>query len=124
MTENSYPQLTPLTARADRSNHNVRLFEEAILKLRGRWPANATGLCADINRQLGFSLGARAARERVIESRIGETLRLVEALYGPATVDEVRRAADEPPAQPPGAAPIRPRLRDRLRATQTVQRRP
>jgi hypothetical protein len=93
MTEDSLPPLTPLTPKADRSNHEVRLFEEAILRLRGHWPATATGLCTDVNREFRFGLGARAGREQIIERRLGETLRLVEALYGPETVEEVRRSA-------------------------------
>ena len=103
----SFRPLTPLTPKADRSNHSVRLFEEAVLRLRGRWPATATGLCTDVNR--GFAFGG-GARERIIESHLDETLRLVEALYGPATVEEVRRTAS---AGPPRAAKRAPAASDR-----------
>jgi hypothetical protein len=93
MKENTLAKLTPLTPKADRSDPEVRLFEEAILRLRGRWPTTATALCVEVNRLFGFGLGGKAAREKLIESRVEETLRLVEALYGPATVEEVRRSA-------------------------------
>jgi hypothetical protein len=97
MKDSTLLTLTPLTPKADRSNPKVRLFEEAILRVRGRWPATATGLCTEINRLFGFGLGGKAAREQLIESRVEEALRLVEALYGPATVEEVRRSAQRQP---------------------------
>jgi hypothetical protein len=93
MKDSTLLTLTPLTPKADRSDPNVRLFEEAILRLRGRWPTTATALCVEVNRLFGFGLGGKAAREKLIESRIGETMRLVEALYGSDAVEEVRRSA-------------------------------
>ncbi len=99
-------QLTPLTPKADRADPNVRLFEEAVLRIRGRWPATATGLCTDVNRLYGFGFGLNGAadRERMLENRTAEALRLVEALYGPATLAEVRRAAEgEGPAPSPAS---------------------
>jgi hypothetical protein len=116
MTENHLRPLTPLTPKADRSNQDVRLFEEAILRLRGRWPATATGLCTEVNRMYSFGFAARGAGERAIESRAGEALRLVEALYGPATVAEVRRSASRRPRSRPGSAGGRRKRLHRLRA--------
>lgn len=101
MSQNTPIQLTPLTPKADRTDPNIRLFEEAVLRIRGRWPGTATGLCTDVNRLYGFGFGLNGteARERMLENRTAEALRLVEALYGPATVSEVRRAAEgEQPA--------------------------
>src|SRR3954447_12817631 len=91
MKDSTLLTLTPLTPNTDRSNPNVGLFEEAILRLRGRWPATATGLCGEVNSL--FGLGGKAAREQLIESRVEEALRLVEALYGPDALEEVRHSA-------------------------------
>jgi hypothetical protein len=96
MSERRLQQLTPLTPRADRADRRVRLFEEAILRLRGHWPATATGLCTDVNRQIGLGIGGKAARERTIETQAAEALRLVEALYGRATVEEIHRSVAAP----------------------------
>jgi hypothetical protein len=93
MKDSTFLTLTPLTPKADRSNPKVRLFEEAILRLRGRWPATATGLCSEVNGLFGFGLGGKAARGELIESRVDEALQLVEALYGSDAVEEVRRSA-------------------------------
>jgi hypothetical protein len=93
MKDSTLAMLTPLTPKADRSDPEVRLFEEAILRLRGRWPTTATALCLEVNRLFGFGLGGKEAREKLIESRVDETMRLVEALCGPDTAAEVRRSA-------------------------------
>ncbi len=106
MSHNRTIQLTPLTPKADRSNPTIRLFEEAVLRIRGRWPATATGLCTDVNRLYGFGFGLNgtAGRERMLESRTAEALRLVEALWGPAALAEVRSAAEsEEPAPTPAS---------------------
>ena len=88
--KSSSPQ-TPLTSRADRSRRDVRLFEEAVLALRGRWPATATGLCMSVNALFGFRLGDSVAQERIFRTRVEEALRLLEALEGAAAVERVRR---------------------------------
>ena len=85
---------TPITPKADRSDRRVRLLEEAVLQLRGQWPAAATGLCMSVNSTFGFTLGGgKAARQEQIEESVDEALRLVEALYGPTAVTEVYRRA-------------------------------
>src|SRR5205809_5265462 len=96
MKDSQLVRHTQRTPKANRTDPKVRLFEEAILRLRGRWPAMATALCTDLNRLYGFGIGGKAVRERLVESRVEETLRLVEALYGPAKADEVRRSAQRP----------------------------
>ena len=88
---------TPITAKADRSHHEIRILEEAILMLRGQWPAAATGICMSINSLFGFSLGGRRDRQRMVDENVAEALRLVEALYGESAVDEVYRRAEASP---------------------------
>jgi hypothetical protein len=107
MTKTTHIQLTPLSPKADRSDPTIRLFEEAVLRLRGRWPATATGLCTDVNRLFGFGfgLGGTASRDRMLENRTAEALHLVEALYGPATAEEVRRSAEGGASHAPDDAP-------------------
>jgi hypothetical protein len=86
---------TPITSKADRSDRRVRLLEEAILQLRGQWPAAATGLCMAVNSTFGFTLsGGKAARQEQIQESVDEALRLVEVLYGPSAVAEVHRRAE------------------------------
>lgn len=91
--------LTPLSARADRSSRDVRIFEEAVIALRGRWPATATGLCVGANSLFGFSLsgGAPGAQEGEFRARVEEALRLLEALDGPSAVERVRSLASREP---------------------------
>ncbi len=93
LTEATAPT-TPITAKADRADPRIRLLEEAILLLRGRWPTAATGICLSVNRLFGFSLGGGAARGQQLDESIDEALRLVEALYGRAAVAEVLRLAN------------------------------
>ena len=85
--------ITALTAKADRSDRRVRVLEEAILMLRGQWPAAATGMCMSLNSLFGFTLTGRANRERIVDENVAEALRLVEALYGKTAVTEVYRRA-------------------------------
>jgi hypothetical protein len=87
------PPRTPITRRADRSDRRVRLLEEAILQLRGQWPAAATGLCMSVNSMFGFSLSDRRSRQEELDRSVDEALRLVQALYGPSAVTEVYRRA-------------------------------
>jgi hypothetical protein len=85
---------TPITPKADRSDRRVRLLEEAILQLRGQWPAAATGLCMGVNSTFGFTLsGGKAARQEQIDESVAEALRLVELLYGQSALTEVYRRA-------------------------------
>jgi hypothetical protein len=88
---------TPITAKADRSHREIRLLEEAILMLRGQWPAAATGICMSINTLFGFSLVRRRDRQRMVDENVAEALRLVEALYGEGAVAEVYRRAEVSP---------------------------
>jgi hypothetical protein len=97
MSTHAVSTTTPITAKADRSHREIRLLEEAILMLRGHWPAAATGICMSINTLFGFSLVRRRDRQRMIDENVAEALRLVEALYGQSAVAEVyRRAAASP----------------------------
>jgi len=93
MTTRTTQPRTPITPRADRSDPRVRLLEEAVLQLRGQWPAAATGLCMNVNSMFGFTLGGQRARQEQISESVDEALRLVEALYGPSAVTEVYRRA-------------------------------
>ena len=85
MITKANPPLTPLSSRADRTSQDVRTFEEAVIALRGRWPATATGLCVGANSLFGFSLSGRGPgqQEQAFRARVEEALRLLEALDGP-----------------------------------------
>jgi hypothetical protein len=93
MSGQTLPPRTPITTKADRSDGQVRLLEEAVLMLRGDWPSAATGLCMRVNSAHGFTLGGKQDRRRTIDECADEALRLVEKLYGPSAVAEVRREA-------------------------------
>ena len=99
MITNADSPLTPLSPRADRSSRDVRMFEEAVIALRGRWPATATGLCVGANSLFGFSLGGGApgAQKQAFRDRVEEALRLLEALDGPAAVERVHSLASREP---------------------------
>jgi hypothetical protein len=95
MSESSYAPQTPLTERADRGRRDVRVFEEAVLALRGRWPSIATGLCMDANSLFGFRLGHGSPGDYVaFRERAEEALRLLAAVDGPAAVERVKARAD------------------------------
>jgi hypothetical protein len=51
-------------------HRRVRLLEEAVLQLRGQWPAAATGLCVNVNSLFGFTLSRGRAREEGIEESV------------------------------------------------------
>jgi hypothetical protein len=93
MSTHAISPRTPITVKADRADPEVRVLEEAILMLRGQWPAAATGICMSVNTLFGFSLTGRRDRDRLVDESVAEALRLVEALYGKAAVDEVYRRA-------------------------------
>src|SRR5690349_17168346 len=66
---------TPITKRADRGDERVRQIEEAVLLMRGEWPAAATGLCETVNRVAGPSLAPRGELDETIERTADEALR-------------------------------------------------
>ena len=94
MSTDTLTPSTPITAKADRSHREIRLLEEAIVMLRGQWPAAATGICMSTNTLFGFSLVRRRDRQRMVDENVAEALRLVEALYGKSAVAEVYRRAE------------------------------
>jgi hypothetical protein len=93
MSTHALSPSTPITPKADRSDRQVRVLEEAIIMLRGQWPAAATGICMSVNSLFGFTLTGRRARKRMVDENVAEALRLVRALYGDAAVSEVHRRA-------------------------------
>ena len=106
-------QRTPITSRADRSDERIRLIEEAVLLIRGEWPAVACGLCELVNREAGFVITPREALDEAIEKTAEEAMRVVERLYGHDAALEVRRraAADRLTAPPAAHGARRRRLR-------------
>lgn len=93
MSTHTLAPSTPITARADRSDRQVRILEEAILMLRGQWPAAATGICMTVNSLFGFTLTGKRSRQRMVDENAAEAIRLVEALYGKPAVAEIYRRA-------------------------------
>jgi hypothetical protein len=73
---------TPLTPRADRDDPRVRLIEEAVLLIRGDWPAVAGGLCESVNRASGLLFTHTTEMEEAIERTSREALLVVGRLYG------------------------------------------
>lgn len=59
---------TPITSRADRTDERVRLIEEAVLLIRGEWPAVASGLCESVNRAAGLIFRSGDSRSSVLPS--------------------------------------------------------
>lgn len=84
---------TPITGRIDRGDRRVRLIEEAILLIRGEWPAVACGLCESVNRARGLLFAQPSALDQAIEEAASEAERLVTALFGPEALVDVRRLA-------------------------------
>jgi hypothetical protein len=84
---------TPITSRADRSDERIRLIEEAVLLIRGEWPALACGLCETVNRETGMIIGSPGALDAAIEEAAAEAMRVVDTLYGPDAAAAVRRRA-------------------------------
>jgi hypothetical protein len=91
---------TPITRKADRADERVRLIEEAVLLIRGEWPAVAAGLCESVNRAAGFSLAPSNELEDAIQQTSDEAMRVVEELYGREAALEVRRLARIAPTAP------------------------
>lgn len=84
---------TPLTTRADRADERVRLIEEAVLLIRGEWPAVAGGLCDSVNRSAGLFFPPPRELDEAIQRTSKESLRVVEELYGHRSALEVMRLA-------------------------------
>jgi len=86
---------TPISTKADRGDERVRLIEEAVLLIRGEWPAAASGICETVNRATGIFTRA-GELDAAIDDAAAEAERLVERLFGPDALSEVRgRAAAE-----------------------------
>lgn len=128
MASSDTARSTPLTHRADRSDERVRLIEEAVLLIRGEWPAVAAGLCESVNRASGLIFVPAAELDEAIETTAEEALRVVGKLYGHESVLAVREAAaageqveTRHPVQPEVAP--RPRTRGSLRPRRRVHAR-
>ena len=97
---------TPITRRADRGDLRIRFLEEAVLLIRGEWPAAACGICETINRSYGLILARPRDLEDAISRTTVEASHLVEALYGSEALAEVERlstcVAQEPEQPRPG----------------------
>ncbi len=83
---------TPITGKADRGDERVRLIEEAVLLIRGEWPAVAGGLCESVNRASGPISRASELQEAIQETS-EEAMRVVDGLYGHRATLEVQRLA-------------------------------
>ena len=118
MAASDIARRTPLTSRADRADRRIRLIEEAVLLIRGEWPAVACGLCETVNRETGMIIAPPKALEEAIEETAEEAMRVVEGLYGHNAALEVRRraAVDQPPAASAAHGVRRRRVRFRSSA--------
>jgi hypothetical protein len=105
---------TPLSDRADRGDERVRLIEEAVLLIRGDWPAIAMGLCERVNRSTGLIFSTPQELEDAIRETCAEAMLLVRELYGHEGVAEVERMAAATGAAPPARARTRGRTRSHL----------
>lgn len=93
MAAKDMTRMTPLTNRADRSDPRVRLIEEAVLLIRGEWPAVADGLCQSVNRSAGILFVPARELEEAIQRTSEEAARVVERLYGPDALRPLRATA-------------------------------
>lgn len=84
---------TPISRRADRGDPRIRFLEEAVLLIRGDWPATACGLCETVNRAHGLIFARPRELDHLVSTAADEASRLVEALYGPEDLDALRRLA-------------------------------
>jgi hypothetical protein len=99
METSSITPSTPITSRADRGDERVRLIEEAVLLIRGEWPAVASGLCESVNRAAGIFSFRASELQDAIQSTYEEAMRVVDRLYGhDATLEVQRLALAQPPA--------------------------
>jgi hypothetical protein len=111
MTVADTTRMTPLSSRADRGDERVRLIEEAVLLIRGDWPAIAMGLCERVNRSVGLIVSTPRELDEAIRETCVEAMLLVQELYGHDGVVEVERMA----AMTEVPAPARARTRGRGR---------
>lgn len=93
MTVADTTRKTPLSSRADRGDERVRLIEEAVLLIRGDWPAIAIGLCERVNRSVGLIVSTPRELDEAIRDTCVEAMLLVQELYGHEGVVEVERMA-------------------------------
>ncbi len=121
MRANDTTRMTPLTGRADRADARVRTIEEAVLLIRGEWPAVADGLCESVNRAAGIFFAPARELDDAIGRTSEEALRVVERLYGPDSATAVRTTASARTRCRPGRSPSRaqaptrmPRLREEV----------
>lgn len=102
---------TPISGKVDRRDERVRVIEEAVLMMRGEWPAAASGLCETVNRATGVFAPA-GELSAAIEEASAEAERLIERLYGHDALLEVRDLAGvEERSRAPHTATARRRLR-------------
>jgi hypothetical protein len=101
----------------DRSDERIRLIEEAVLLIRGEWPAVACGLCERVNRETGLIITPRNALDQAIEETADEAIRVVEGLYGHDAARQVQRRATVDQFNPPSATHGARRRRARLRSS-------
>lgn len=111
MSLNVVTPLTPITSKADRNDHRVRLLEEAVLELRGSWPAAACGIIETVNQAYGFIFRGSGDADDAVGAAMTEALLLVEKLYGPEVVADLRLRAG--PEHPIEASPPSPSARAR-----------
>jgi hypothetical protein len=111
MTVADITRKTPLSSRADRGDERVRLIEEAVLLIRGDWPAIAMGLCEQVNRSVGLIISTPRELDEAIRDTCVEAMLLVQELYGHDGVVEVERMA----ALDEGPSPARTHGRGRRR---------
>ena len=83
---------TPISSKVDRRDERVRVIEEAVLMMRGEWPAAASGLCETVNRATGV-FTPTGELSAAIEEASAEAERLIERLYGHDALLEVRDLA-------------------------------
>lgn len=112
MATHHTPRTTPLSGRVDRGDERVRLIEEAVLLIRGDWPAIATGLCERVNSSVGLIFSTPRQLDEAIRDTCAEAMLLVGELYGQEGVAQVERMAAI--AEIPAPARARPRPRHRL----------
>jgi len=112
---------TPISGKADRADERVRLIEEAVLMIRGEWPAAASGLCETVNRATGLFTPAEEL-SAAVQATATEAERLVERLYGDDALLEVRGLAGAERAEE-RSRPARPATARRRLRTPTPRRR-
>ena len=108
-------QTTPLSSRVDRGDERVRLIEEAVLLIRGDWPAIATGLCERVNSSVGMIFSTPRELDEAIRDTSAEAMLLVRELYGEDGVAQVEGMAAIAETPAPVRAHSRPRHRLHLR---------